>query len=266
MARTGRFSFSRMTTFEQCARRYRYRYLDGVKEAFQSVEAFMGTTAHSTLEWLWTERLAGREPRLEDAVGYYCAEWDRTIGASRAPIKVIRRDTQLESYRRNGADMVADFYRDQFMNDRLETIELERHFEIQLDGRIAFQGFIDRLAKSADGVLQVIDYKTGKRVPSRFEGKDAQQLEAYAVAMFAELDVTEIDLTLHYLRTGKPVSRRIAVGEARAIETRLCARIDAAVAATVFPPVTSPLCDWCGFNDICDAPRERRPARRAGRA
>src|SRR5688572_3505192 len=36
------YSFSRITTFEQCARRFRYRYLDKVKEAFDSVEGFMG--------------------------------------------------------------------------------------------------------------------------------------------------------------------------------------------------------------------------------
>ena len=40
------YSYSRITTFEQCARRFRYRYVDGIKEAFRGVEAFMGQQVH----------------------------------------------------------------------------------------------------------------------------------------------------------------------------------------------------------------------------
>jgi RecB family exonuclease len=54
------YSFSRITTFEQCARRFRYRYLDGVKEAFHGVEAFMGQRVHEVIEWLFNACIAQR--------------------------------------------------------------------------------------------------------------------------------------------------------------------------------------------------------------
>lgn len=265
MARRTRFSFSRVTTFEQCPRRYRYRYIDGVHEGFVSIEAFMGRQAHSTVEWMYEERRAGREPTLDESVARYCGFWDGALATERAPVKVVRSGETREDYRRLGAEMVSDYYRRNFAADALETIAMERHFTIELGGRHAFQGYIDRLARDGDGRVVVIDFKTGKRVPQRFEGKDADQLRAYALALFADGE-GELELRLEYLRTGKRVAERIRADQAGPIEERLAARIDAAEAATVYPPVPGPLCGWCGFNDVCEAATSAAPPRRRGRA
>ena len=56
------FSFSRLKAFDQCPARYRYRYLKGLKEAFQSVEAHLGTVVHDVLEWLYREREGAADP------------------------------------------------------------------------------------------------------------------------------------------------------------------------------------------------------------
>ncbi|MFT4570014.1 MAG: putative RecB family exonuclease [Hyphomicrobiaceae bacterium] len=266
MAAADTYSYSRVTTFDQCARRYRYRYVDGVKEGFRSIEAFMGQQVHSVIEWLHGERAAGRSPNAEHAVRQYCALWDAERAQSTAPVRVIREGMDPEHYRRLGADIVADFHRTRFVADPLTTVAVEKHFKIVLGKRFAFQGFIDRLARDESGCLHIIDYKTGARTPPRFEGKDAEQLEAYAVAMFADPDsgeVDELELVLEYLRSGKRLFRRIHRDECGDIERRLVARIAVAETATVFPPQTSPLCGWCGFNDLCEAYVPQRRRRRA---
>ena len=248
------FSFSRVTTFEQCPRRYRYRYLDGVQEGFDSVEAFMGRQVHSTIEWLYEERRVERSPTAEDAVGKYCELWDCEIVASRRPVRVVKVDTALEGYRRAGADMITRFHRSRFVSDKLVTIENERHFRVTLGGRFEFQGYIDRLARDERGTVHIIDYKTGRKSSQGFSGREAEQVEAYAVALFTELDeVEELELALEYVRTGDRVRRRVARRECEEIERRLVARIEAVVSSTVFPPIPSVLCRWCGFNDVCDA-------------
>jgi putative RecB family exonuclease len=271
MKASTQYSFSRVTTFEQCPRRYRYRYVDGVKEGFRSIEAFMGQQVHAAIEWLHGERADGAFPDAEAAVRRYCELWDREKAVSTAPIKVVREGMEVEHYRRMGADIVADFHRTRFVGDPLSTIAIEKHFSLELGGRYRFQGFIDRLARDRDGVVHIIDYKTGARTPSRFEGKDAEQLEAYAVALF-EVGVDdgregtrvpdEIELALEYLRSGTRLFRRIHRDEAAAIADRLVARIEVADTATVFPAVAGALCGWCGFNDLCEAyvPRRGRPA------
>lgn len=247
------FSFSRVTTFEQCARRYRYRYVDGVREAFQSIEAFMGQQVHAAVEWLFTEKGQGRMPGVEEAVKFYSAAFDRGCVEARGGLKVIKKDTVVEDYRRSGAEMLVDFHRNRFAVDQLETLGLERHFVLEIDSGRRFQGFIDRLARDASGVLHIIDYKTSGRPPLRFGGKDGDQLEAYAVAMFAETDADEIELRLEYLRNGSTQVRRVRRSESVETARRLAARIAAAAEANVFPPTPGTLCDWCGFNDLCEA-------------
>jgi putative RecB family exonuclease len=253
MARTETFSFSRVTSFEQCPRRYRYRYVDGVREAFQSIEAFMGRQVHSTVEWMFAEKAGGRLPGAADCVRRYTEGFDRDWTAERTGLRIVREGTPLEQYRKAGAEMVADFHRARFVPDDLETVGLEQHFALDLAGGQRFQGFIDRLARSRDGLLHIIDYKTGARPPIRFEGKDAEQLEAYAVAMFSRWDADELELRLEYLRNGSTQRRRIARGDIAEVARRLSARIEAAATATVFPARPGVLCGWCGFNDLCDA-------------
>jgi putative RecB family exonuclease len=247
------YSFSRVSTFEQCARKFRYRYLDQVKEAFDSIEAFMGRQVHETIEWLFGARTQPSLPTAAQAVSRYCERFDAEIAGSPRAVRVIKRDETVESYRRTGAEIVSRFHRERFLGDALETIANEKHFQVSIDGRLLFQGYIDRLAREGEGRLHVIDYKTGRRAPERFEGKEADQLEAYAVAVFAESDAEEVDLVLEFLRAGKTLRHRVERSRAAALERKLAERIAVVEDATVFPPNPGTLCDWCGYNDICDS-------------
>jgi putative RecB family exonuclease len=247
------YSFSRISLFEQCARKFRYRYLDGVKEAFDSVEGFMGRQVHTTVEWLFAERTRRRVPSAAETVTYYCRRWDEEVVAAPRRINVVKRGEDVETYRRCGAELLNRFHRERFVADELETVATEKHFSIQLGGRYVFQGYIDRLARDATGRLHVIDYKTGRKTPESFAGKEAEQVQAYALAIFAENTADEVELVLEFLRTGKTLRARIERDAARAIEMRLVEQIAGVEDATVFPPRPSALCDWCGYNDICES-------------
>ena len=258
------FSFSRITTFEQCARRYRYRYLDGVQEAFRGVEAFMGQQVHSTIEWMFEERDAGCVREAKDCVARYCEIWDAELLKSTRQVRIIKDGFDLEYYRRKGAEMVSSFYQARFSRDRLKTIANEMYFKIELSGGHAFRGFIDRVARDEEGRLHIIDYKTGRQMKRGFVGKEADQLRAYGFAYLKNSDDAEVVLEIDFLQTGRKESATLARDEIDPIEDQLTTRIDKAIGSTVFPLQTGPLCRWCGFNDICDgyaaapAPRQRR--------
>jgi putative RecB family exonuclease len=167
----------------------------------------------------------------------------------------------MEAYRKDGARIVDTFHRERFSSDRLKTEAVEGHLAMDL-GAYRFQGFIDRLARDERGLLHIIDYKTGRRVPRSFSGKEAEQLEAYAALVFSAGQERELNLVLEFVRNGKRRSHRISADEAVAIAGRLKTRIDAVEASTVFPPSPGRLCDWCGFNDICDAYGDQRSSAR----
>ncbi len=252
------YSFSRISTFEQCARRFRYRYIDGVKEAFESVESFMGRCVHETIEWLFVERDRGKTHDEAAAVARYCDIWDRAVRSSARIIKVVRAGADAESYRRTGAELVARFHRERFTGDRLTTIANEMHFRIEIGAAYSFQGYIDRLARDDRGRLHVIDYKTGRRAPASFGGKQAEQLEAYALGVFRQHEAPALELVLDFLRPGRVLRRTVHREAAAEIEASLVSRIRAVEEATVFPPNPGALCDWCGYNDICEAAGGRR--------
>src|SRR5215472_4453488 len=47
------YSHSRLATFEDCPRKFRYRYVDDIKVDGEGVEAFMGKRVHEILERLY---------------------------------------------------------------------------------------------------------------------------------------------------------------------------------------------------------------------
>jgi putative RecB family exonuclease len=153
--------------------------------------------------------------------------------------------------------MLTRFYRERFLSDRLVTVANEHHFVVPVGSAYQFQGFIDRVATDATGLLHIIDYKTGSRVPKKFEGKEAQQLEAYAMAMFRQGEAEEIELVLDFLKTGARLRRRVLRSEADEIEVRIEQRITKAEQASVFPPTPGVLCGWCGYNDLCESAMSR---------
>ena len=71
------FSFSRVKCLNQCPLRYRYRYLQGIKEAFRSIESYLGNAVHDVLEWLYSERHRGREPEESAMLDRFAAGWGR---------------------------------------------------------------------------------------------------------------------------------------------------------------------------------------------
>ena len=55
------YSHSRLGTFESCPRKYWYAYIGKPEiETVDSVEAFLGTRVHESLEELYSRQMGGR--------------------------------------------------------------------------------------------------------------------------------------------------------------------------------------------------------------
>ena len=73
------YSHSRLSTFEKCPLRYKYRYIDKIKPDIEkSIEAHLGSTAHDTLEWLYIQVKEGKIPTLEETIVCYIEKWQAT--------------------------------------------------------------------------------------------------------------------------------------------------------------------------------------------
>ena len=245
------FSHSRLSTLDDCPRRYQFRYVDRLKEAFQTIEAFMGTMVHEALQWAYLEREASREPALDAVLERYHAAWREKLGAD---VKVVREGRRAEEWLAEGEEMLRRHVATTFAQDRLETLAIEPRVNLVL-GEHAYTGFIDRLGRDSHGVLHVIDYKTGRSVPRSMK-EAGFQVQGYGVAVLEDHGGLEVALRYEYLRPGTALEEVFPRSRCAEVAADITTRIEAALEAESagdFPARPSPLCRWCGFRETCDA-------------
>ncbi len=247
------FSFSKVKAFQQCPLRYRFRYVEGRREAFRSIEAFVGTVVHQVLEWAYRERDGAGAPSVDAALHRVSLEWDRLWTGE---IAVIRRDEPVSEYLRRGREMVARFMREVLPRDRSETVGLEQRLSVRLAEDVAFTGVADRIGRTEKGRLFVVDYKTSANGGSHGEPEDGLQARLYAACLLRERpDEPEALAGYHYLATGETRWQKVDRHSKAAVWTHFLGLARQAGAATEFPPRPGVLCAWCGFNAICPAAR-----------
>ncbi len=252
---------ARLSTYLDCPRRYRMAYLDrpappkGPPWAHHSI----GAAVHTAL-----------------------ARWWQLPGPARTPAA-------------GGRLVVSGWLTDGFRDRRqaLEARERARaHVERYLDGvdpavrprgveqtvrvrtrQAVLWGRADRIDERPGEGAVVVDYKTGRTVPTREDARDSLALAVYAVAAARTLHVRCARVELHHLPSGtvagwehsqESLDRHLHAADALAGEL---ARLDAAFRAgptqeeadAAFPARVAPRCGWCEFRSACGPGRAVPP-------
>ena len=242
------FSFSRLKTFHQCPLRYRYRYLKGIREAFRSIESYLGTVVHDVLQWLYEERDRRSAPPLEVVLEEFARRW-RTSWSDE--VAVIRLTETGDDAFRIGREMLERFHRETFQKDSSVTLALEQRFSERLSPQIVFTGFADRVGRTENGLLFIVDYKTSKSEGDASEFSEGLQAPLYAACAIDHHGETEALAGYHYLRLGTTRWQKISRDRSRDLLARFLALAEEANRAAEFPARPGVLCAWCGFNHIC---------------
>jgi putative RecB family exonuclease len=244
------FSFSRVKTFNQCPLRYHYRYLKGLKEVFRSIESFMGNVVHDVLEWLYTERENGSSPSLEAALESLADRW--TAGLT-GEITVIRCSDRADAYLVTAREILERFHRGAFLRDRSRTVALEQRLNHRLSDEIVFTGFADRIGRTENGRLFVVDYKTSKKEGDPSEFSEGLQAPLYAACAMQRNDDKEALAGYHYLRHDSTHWQTVTSDRSAELFDRFRQLAEETSTASEFEPRPGVLCAWCGFNAICPA-------------
>lgn len=260
---------TRLTTWLECPRRYRFAYLDrpappkGPPWAHNS----LGASIHLALADWWRLPLAGRTP--ESAGRLLDRNW-MTDG--------FADDAQAERWRRRAKDMVERYVRR--LDPEVEPRGVERTVAVTYGGT-ALSGRVDRIDERprAEGQteLVVVDYKTGRHVLTLDDVRTSLALAIYAAATARTLRGECLRVELHHLPTGQVIGwehsseslvrhlrRADAIGaECAQADDRFHAGLAPEEADGLFPPQPGALCGWCDFVRICRdgqaAARPRRP-------
>jgi RecB family exonuclease len=168
-------------------------------------------------------------------------------------VAVVRVDDQEDQYLKLGREMLSRFLRDTFANDHSETVALEKRLSLRLSDSIVFTGFADRIGRTEQGRLFVIDYKTSKNEGDGSEFSEGLQAPLYAACILRQQSDDEALAGYHYLRHGTTRWQQIDADRAEGLLARFLDLATEAEAAGDFPARPGILCAWCGFNAQCPA-------------
>ncbi|MCG7321864.1 RecB family exonuclease [Arsenicicoccus bolidensis] len=245
---------SRAADFMQCPLLYRFRVIDRLPEPPSSAAA-RGTLVHSVLERLFD--VPAPERTLEHAASLVGPQWEALL-AERPELAELIGDgeeaTELTAWLTSATSLVERWFGLEDPTD-LEPAERELYLECDLDG-LLLRGYVDRLDVAPNGMIRVVDYKTGRSPSVLFEGKALFQMKFYALVLWRLRGVLPSMLQLVYLGNAEIVRYQPDEADLRATERKLKALWQAIVRAAEtgdWRPNKSRLCDWCAHRDICPA-------------
>jgi putative RecB family exonuclease len=240
------WSLSKVQCALRCPLEFHYRYVDRIQEKEVAPETRLGKAVHAALEAVLRgtvvrEALAAAKKNLlteEEAVRF-----DALGGAV---VLFLDRIAKLRARRRVSRELIEHRLAVSFDLSPTEFVARDAFFRGVWDAGYLFD----------DGVLAVVDHKSGLRRP----GADyTDQLRGYAVLAAAHLGfVKKIWLGIHFvadaaLEWTPPIEPQVV---ARDFGPQLLAQIEeAARAVGTREPRPSTWCQRCSFKAICPAIR-----------
>ncbi|MGD9276628.1 MAG: PD-(D/E)XK nuclease family protein [Candidatus Pacearchaeota archaeon] len=248
------YSHSKIGTFEQCPRKFKFKYIEKIPEELKTIEAHLGTVVHATLEWLYSLKIENKKiPDISEVISYYTEKWREEFSTE---TKIIKQGMELKDYFSKGVQFLLEYYNRNYPFDD-NTLEVEKKILINLDddGKYLIQGYIDRLSHNKEkDEYEIHDYKTSNSFPDKEKVENDRQLALYSLAIREVIgEDKNICLTWHYLAFDKKVCSRRTNEQLNELKEKILEQIKEIESTEKFPTFISPLCDWCGYKKICPA-------------
>ncbi len=256
------YSHSRLSTFEDCPKRFEYRYVLKIPTETEGIEAFVGKRVHEILERLYQAAQRGQVPSLEKVLYRYHRLFEEGYDAER--VRIVREGTPVEFYRQTGERCLTTYYRRHYPFDGDETLGIEQRVTFALDEKreYRFQGIIDRLVRARDGTIEIHDYKTSRRAATQKQVDADRQLALYQIGLAERFSDQPFRLVWHYLQQDRQLTSTRTPEQLHHLSEDTMSVVDRITSESEFKPRRSALCDWCEYNDRCPIyPKERLPKR-----
>ncbi len=245
------YSYSRLSTYEQCPLKFRFKYIDKLKpEIKQFIEGFLGNQIHNTLEWLYHQIKQDNIPDLDGLIEFYASNWKANHTEE---IKIIK-DFPLEYYFNQGIKFLIAYYlRNHPFQDN--TIAIEKQVLIQLDdeGRYLLKGYIDRLVHDKESnIFEIHDYKTSGFIKSKEDIENDKQLALYSLGIKQEFpEAREVNLVWHFLNFDKKIISKRTDEQLEELKKNIINLINSIESTKDFIANPGTLCNWCEFKNYC---------------
>ncbi len=207
------FSYTQLETFLRCPLRYKYEYILKLPSPSSPASSF-GDSIHKTLQSFYEEFLKDRSVRLDRLLEGYKKSWVPVGYAS---------GSQESYYKRAGERLLKRFFKKYHRKD-LDIAALERPFKIKIAPTVNVVGKIDRVDKLPGDMIEIIDYKTGKK-PEQKELLKNLQLPIYTLAATQpgtfNKTIDKVTLALYFLQGPEKVELKKTEEEIRETKEKI---------------------------------------------
>lgn len=172
--KTLKLSYSKLTDFLSCPKKFELKHLLGKEEEFkETIYTAFGSAIHSAIE-----DSLNKDYDLDAAFCIFKRELSKHIMG----VEIKERQTIFLPTWENKGKIVLQYFFDEYFNElKDKVVETEHYFSYPIiinDVEISFNGFIDLIYK-IDDKIKLIDWKTGKKQPKG----DNLQLRIYALIL-----------------------------------------------------------------------------------
>jgi RecB family exonuclease len=242
---------SKLASFADCPRKYRYSYIDRPAPAKGPAWAHnsIGASVHTALRNWWDLPPLRRVPGCLATL--LRATWVR---------EGYRDETQQHEAFTRALGWLESYVTG--LDPGFEPLAVERTVAAKTSV-IAFSGRTDRIDRRGEELV-IVDYKTGRTGLDNDDARGSQTLALYAFAAGRMFRRSCRRVELHHLPSGtiaahehteESLQRQVSRAEATARDIAAAQRdlAEGQDADEAFPTQPGPMCGWCDFRKVCPA-------------
>lgn len=248
--RLPRYSPTRLNLYRTCPRAYLFQYERGLRWGGVSSAQSFGGSVHRTLQ-AFHERGGAATVSLDALKTELAGRWsDAGYGSPE----------EAAAFRAAGEELLTRYHLAASEPGRAtlaNEVTVSRRYET-----FVLFGKIDRLDRRPDGALEVIDYKSGRRVYGEDDVRASLAMTVYQLLVARENPGVAVYTGILNLRTGEGAFVLRSPAELDAAEAEIAALVATIAADAVKAPTPGEPCRDCPYPRVC--PEGRAWLRDAG--
>lgn len=236
---------TKIATYLECAVKYRYIYIDRIGRFYLRAKPHysFGSTLHQVIQSFHEE---GATQTADEMVARYEQDW---IAAG------YESPEQEQSFRAEGVEMVQAYRAaaQERMEQQVETLLVEKTIRTDM-GPFILAGRVDRVDRHPDGMLEIVDYKSGRWDVTPEDVASDLAMNIYQLILRRCYQGVRVIATIYCLRSGVQASAEMSDEEAEEFASDILTLGEEILNRDYenIEPVRIPACAWCDFLPRCE--------------